>query len=329
MIMSPTGKGHQAATQASVPEAQEGSTESLGNILTNYLDLLRIEDQSVRRKAVDFASAVTPATSNTFGRRTTALKAIADACAVEGKIFSQSEICDFLTIAANGIDTRRKSAKETSDSTFQIYVDLMENYGKEDDVRKLHYPRIIVDTVSALDRGVDTHGNPVGIYGIERYYHARKVSATSEDPESSYTRIIATSKSAAVPSYSKDVLENLVLITGRTEVDIEKSLSRLPQIDIRKISDLVANYKRLQKYRKILNPLVFKKEAQKDLGKSFTDNQLQHASNSIKKAESYIENVLDGKFVPHGTHGINHVKHNLEYGYQLLGLIEPRKRRSN
>jgi hypothetical protein len=39
--------------------------------------------------------------------------------------------------------------------------------------------------------------------------------------------------------------------------------------------------------------------------------------------------MLDGKFVAHGTHGINHVKHNLEYGYQLMGLLEPRKRRSN
>jgi hypothetical protein len=42
----------------------------------------------------------------------------------------------------------------------------------------------------------------------------------------------------------------------------------------------------------------------------------------------YIENVLDGKFEPHGSYGINHVKHNLEYGYQLTGLIQSKRRSS-
>jgi hypothetical protein len=30
---------------------------------------------------------------------------------------------------------------------------------------------------------------------------------------------------------------------------------------------------------------------------------------------------LDGKFVPHGTYGINHTKHDLEYGYLIVGLV--------
>ena len=49
--------------------------------------------------------------------------------------------------------------------------------------------------------------------------------------------------------------------------------------------------------------------------------------NSIRKARQYIENVLDSKFVPHGSYGINHTKHNLEYGYQLIGVMQPSRRK--
>ncbi len=53
-----------------------------------------------------------------------------------------------------------------------------------------------------------------------------------------------------------------------------------------------------------------------------TKYQIQIAVVSIKKVRKYIENVLDRKFFPHGSHYINHTKHNLEYGYQVMGLIE-------
>ena len=49
----------------------------------------------------------------------------------------------------------------------------------------------------------------------------------------------------------------------------------------------------------------------------------------VQKVKIYVENVLDHKFEPDDSHGINHIKHNLEYGYLLIGLIEssrkPRK----
>ena len=70
----------------------------------------------------------------------------------------------------------------------------------------------------------------------------------------------------------------------------------------------------------------FKVELQKDIGRKLSYHQLQRAANSVKQAKIYIENVLDGKFKPHGSYGINHVKHNLEYGYQLIGLIQSRRR---
>jgi hypothetical protein len=93
---------------------------------------------------------------------------------------------------------------------------------------------------------------------------------------------------------------------------------------------LCENYGKLQKYCELIHgsERKFKVELQKDIGRKLSQHQLQRAANSIKQAKTYIENVLDGKFEPHGSYGINHVKHNLEYGYQLTGLIQSKRRSS-
>ncbi|HKX81370.1 MAG TPA: hypothetical protein VJL54_03870 [Nitrososphaera sp.] len=314
------------------PPVDESASPTLGNILSSCLDMLRIEDPAVRKKAVELVGSVPVGTVNAYGKWITAMKAIADACAISGRQFSQSEICDFLTVSAKGVDPKRAGGKVVSDATFHIYVDIMENYNKLNNSVQVHYPRIIVDTISALDKGVDTRGESVGVYAIDRYYQDRKQSAPMEDPSASYsTKNVdsprPSSSRVSGVSFDSDLLEQLMNITGRSRKDLENSLSALSSIDVKKIKDLAGNYKRLQKYTKLAGSSGFKKEVEKDLGRRLTDNQLQHAVNSIRKANSYIENVLDGKFVPHGTHGINHVKHNLEYGYQLMGLMEPRKRR--
>jgi len=317
----------------SSPEPEESQSASLGNVLTACLDLLKIDDPAIRKKAVEFVGSTPLGTINTYGKWITAAKAIADACAVSGRLFSQSEMCDFLTVAAKGVDSKRAGAKTVNDATFQIYVDIMENYQKADYRTKLHYPRIIVDTISALDKGVDTRGEAVGVYSLDRYYQDRKLTAIQEDPASAYVPRPLAEKAAsathAPPSYIDELVENLMQITNRSRKDLERSLANLQEADVKKLTDLSVNYKRLQKYNKMPSPSAFMKQVEKELGRKLTDNQLQHAINSIKKAKSYIENVLDGKYIPHGTHGINHVKHNLEYGYQLMGLMEPRKRRSN
>lgn len=319
-------------SSSSSPEPEGMDSASLGNVLSACLDMLKIEDPDTRKKAVEFIGSVPLNTINTYGKWITAAKAIADASAVTGRLLSQSEMCDFLTVAAKGVDSKRAGAKTVNDATFHIYVDIMENYQKADKKMQLHYPRIIVDTISALDKGVDTKGEAVGVYSLERYYQERKATAIQEDPAASYVAVPMNEKVAyasASISYSDELVENLIHITNRPRKDLERSLAGLQAADIKKITDLSVNYKRLQKYSKLSSPAAFKKEVEKELGRKLTDNQLQHAINSIRKVKTYIENVLDGKFVPHGTHGINHVKHNLEYGYQLMGLMEPRKRRSN
>lgn len=310
----------------------DSPSASLGSVLTSCLDLLKIEDPSIRRKAVEFIGNVPLATANAYGKWITSVKAIADSCAAAGHIFSQSQVCDFLTVAAKAVDPKRSGTKAVNDATFHIYVDIMENYNKLNSAIKAHYPRIIVDTISALEKGVDTRGVAVGLYGLERYYQERKESAPLEDPSSAYTSkpiepSITTGRKETA-EFDGELVQSLMQITGRARKDLEASLTALPPIDVRKIRDLASNYKRLQKYTRIANSSGFKKEVEKDIGRRLTDNQLQHAVNSIRKANIYIESLLDGKFVPHGTHGINHVKHNLEYGYQLMGFIEPRKRRT-
>jgi hypothetical protein len=56
-------------------------------------------------------------------------------------------------------------------------------------------------------------------------------------------------------------------------------------------------------------------------------HQLGRAATSIRRVRTYIENILDNKFMPDTSHGINHIKHNLEYGYQLMDLIGRSRRR--
>ena len=314
--------------------ADAENPSSVGNVLTSALDMLKVEDAGVRKKAVEFLGSVSLATINAYGRWITCVKAVADACTVTGYDFSQSGLCDFLAVAAKGMDSKRAEPKAVNDATFYIYMDLMENYQKADEKLRLNFPRIIVDVISILDKGVDTRGEAVGVYGIERYYQERKAEAVHEDPVASYfAKPVPTrphqGQQAAPVALSDDLVENLSQLTGRSRKELEQSLADLAPADIKKITDLSVNSKRLQKYSRLAKPDELKKEVEKDLGRKLSDNQLQHAANSIKKAKIYIENVLDGKFVPHGTHGINHVKHNLEYGYQLMGLIEPRKRRSS
>jgi hypothetical protein len=116
-------------------------------------------------------------------------------------------------------------------------------------------------------------------------------------------------------------------LTRRKKKELEELLMSLSEQDYKKITDLGLNYNKLQKYSKLVGSKEFSREVEKEIGRKLTDRQLQHATISIRKARTYIENVLDGKFVPHGSHGINHVKHNLEYGYQLMGLIEYKRRK--
>ena len=287
------------------------------------------------------------------------MKAIVVICDENKYIFSKAELCDFLTIGAKGLNNKKYEPivnsenqlmnKVVSDTIFSIYKDIMENYDNVDNDLKNYYPKIILNIISIIRRGSDISGEKVNLYGLERYYLKNKhdavnkkldisepivadvqktddIDAKKPNDNSSLQPLIPPSVKENIMS-KKDLVNSLSVITGRKKNELDELLAKIPEQDFKKINDLCINYSKLQKYSKLIGTEEFSHQIEKELGRKLNDRQLQHATISIRKVKTYVENVLDGKFVPHGSHGINHVKHNLEYGYQLMGLIEYRRRR--
>jgi hypothetical protein len=308
---------------ANKDDGGDNNFAALKNALKYSLDILKVNEETVvGRQIAELAAKRLPQNWSSDGKWLTVAKTIADICAENDRhIFSQSGLYDFLTLATKQMDDKHGNVFASSDIVFKIYRDIMENYQSANTSLKANYPKIIVDMVSVLMNGRDTIGRDVSAHAIERYYQTRK------------SEILPIKKDSGKPidtlEKDYDLIESLNQITGRERSDLIESLSKLDSADVGKLSDLCLNYSKLQKYsRLITSEGKFKNEVENELGRKLTYNQLQHVSVSVRKSRTYIENVLDGKFVPHGSHGINHVRHNLEYGYQLMGLIERRKRGS-
>jgi hypothetical protein len=287
------------------------------------------------------------------------MKAIVVSCDENKYVFSNAELCDFLTIGARGLDNKQYESivnpenqlmnRVVSDAIFSIYKDIMENYDSVNNDLKNYYPKIILNIISIIRRGSDISGEKVNLYGLERYYLKNKTDAVDRKLDISEPIVadvqktvhIEPKRSIDIPSAQplvqpiikenilskKDLVNSLSVITGRKKNELNELLTKIPEQDYKKITDLCVNYNKLQKYSKLIGTAEFSRQIEKELGRKLNDRQLQHATISIRKVKTYVENVLDGKFVPHGSHVINHVKHNLEYGYQLMGLIEYRRRR--
>lgn len=284
------------------------------------------------------------------------MKAIVVACDENKYAFSKAELCDFLTIGARGLDNKQYESivnaesqlmnKVVSDAIFSIYKDIMDNYDNLETDLKYYYPKIILNIISIIRRGSDIGGEKVNLYGLERYYLKNRHDAINkrldisepieivQKTENTLKNSDASSLQPLIPTSEKentlskkDLVNSLSVITGRKKHELNELLAKIPEQDYKKITDLCVNYSKLQKYSRLIGTDEFSRQIEKELGRKFNDRQLQHATISIRKLKSYVENVLDGKFIPHGSHGINHVKHNLEYGYQLMGLIEYRRRK--
>jgi len=328
-------------------------------ILSQTLDELRITDNKIKQNTSSLMKNLATSDNDEFWINI--MKSIVVTCDENNYIFSKAELCDFLTIGARGLDSRKYETKMNSenqlmnkvvsDAIFSIYKDIMENYDTVDDDHRNYYPKIILNVISIIRTGHDIRGEKVNLYGLERYYLKNKhyvmdnkldVSGPSvslvEDLQKTITiddkkpnDIVALQTSPAVLKEStlskKDLVNSLSVITGRKKNELNELLTRIPEQDNKKITDLCVNYSKLQKYSKLIGTAEFSHQIEKELGRKLNERQLQHATISIRKVKTYVENVLDGKFIPHGSHGINHVKHNLEYGYQLMGLIEYRRRK--
>jgi hypothetical protein len=298
------------------------------------------------------------------GKWTIVLNAIAGSCFLNQRVLSQTEMYDFLTVA---VTTSLQARTKTIDNIiFRIYKDIMANYESADEKLKMAYPKLIVDVVAILVKGLDTRGNKIALHNLEHYYQTRKTDAisstfatTSETPVATATATAATATAtaaaASIKSIKRDVkrekpfssahiepypgkgeeeaklIEVLTKITNRNKKDIQASVAKLERRDVTRIKDLSKNYNRIQEYSKLITDKghmqKLKVSLEKDAGKGLSRHQIQHAANSVRKVKLYVENVLDGKFKPHGSYGINHTKHNLEYGYLIVGLMHSSRKR--
>ncbi|MFL6410916.1 MAG: hypothetical protein ACJ71K_06690 [Nitrososphaeraceae archaeon] len=300
------------------------------------LNILKIkEDSEIYRNAVELAQKL-PIESANGGNEWISVMEIISNASVTSYIFSQSQLADFLTLSAKGIEDKRMSSEII---IFKIYRDIMENYDNFTDSLKSNYLRIIVDVISVINQGMDTKGIKVNIIGLERYYQSRKQQAgmskegkeapsptTTAAPSPTTTAAAAVHKDK-IPLSKNDLVESLAQITNRKRQELEQSLARLQDSDLKKINELCRNYNKLQHYSKLITKEEFRNEIQKELGRELRSHELGRAINAIRRAQTYIENILDNKFTLDSSHGINHIRHNLEYGYQLMNLIERTRRR--
>jgi len=334
----------------------KNNTMNPERILSQTLDELRITNNKIKQNTSSLVKNLETSNNDEFWINI--MKAIVVICDENKYIFSKAELCDFLTIGARGLDNKKYETKinsenqlmnkVVSDAIFSIYKDIMENYDNIDSELKNYYPKIILNIISIIRRGSDISGEKVNLYGLERYYLKIKHDAVNKKLDISELIVADVQKTDNIdakkpnddsslplipPSVKenimskKDLVNSLSVITGRKKNELNELLAKIPEQDFKKITDLCGNYSKLQKYSKLIGTEEFSHQIEKELGRKLNDRQLQHATISIRKVKTYVENVLDGKFIPHGSHGINHVKHNLEYGYQLMGLIEYRRRR--
>jgi hypothetical protein len=288
------------------------------NTLIYCLDVLKItEGTEIYRNAVKLAEKAPMESTNKW---ISAMTIIANAS--QGYSFTQSQLSDFLTLATKGIEEKRTSSEII---TFSIYRDIIENYDKFGESLRSNYPKVIIDVISVINHGIDTKGTKVSTISLERYYQSRKQLEEMDKTEPLAATATAIHKEK-IP-LSSNLVESLAKVTKRKRQDLEQSLATLQDSDLKRLSDLCCNYSKLQHYsKKLIAKEEFKNEIQKELGRELRPYQLTRAANSIRRVQTYIENILDNKFILDASHGINHVKHNLEYGYQLINLIECTRR---
>src|SRR5690348_14014707 len=258
------------------------------------LDVLKIkEDSEVYRNAHNV-----PIESE--NKWMSAIMIIANATV--GYTFSQSQLADFLTLAAKGIEHTNTSSDTI---VFKIYRDI-ENYENFSESLKSNYPRIIVDVIS----NIINHDSRVNPIVIEKHYQLKKQEAGAANKEKAHlgetlTTAPTSTTAAAIhkeklPLLNDELIERLAQITNRDRITLQKAVERLPYSDLKKISELCRNYSKLQYYSKLITKegpqQELKNNIQREIGREIRSDELGHAVRSIRKVQTYIENILDNKF---------------------------------
>jgi hypothetical protein len=293
---------------------------SMNEIIDNIFYLINLDNMEMKRNIVEISRNTTH--QNPSEKWFYALKIISIYSVKNKEFFSQSQLYDLLTIMSRIMDERKKDVVNTI--TFSIYRDIMENYNKINENLKLIFPVIIVNLMYIIKYGQDIEGNSVNLFAINNYYQNSKLNVENELKKILSFEIESNSIQDIRESEIFKILEKL---TKRNEKEIQNAFQSLIEPDKQKIENICRNYHKLLEYSQLMSTHRFSELIEKEAGRKLSESQIQHAANSIKKTKTYLESILDGSFVPKGKHGINHVKHNLEYGFQLMGIIQSKRRK--
>ena len=290
---------------------------SINDIISNIFNLLNINNIEIKNKVIEISRNSTG--KNPSDQWFYVLKIVSIYCVKNSIFFYQSQLYDLLTILSRILDDRKKDVVNTI--TFNIYKDIMENYNKLSDTLRLIFPVVIVNLMYILKYGHDLEGKPINIYAINNYYQNSKLNLENE------LKKILSFNIEINNTQDNKIVRILKKITERNEKEIQIAFQNLIESDQKKIEDICNNYQKLQEYYKIIETDGFSEIIEKEARRKLSGSQLQHAVYSIKKTKLYLENLLDGAFVPSGKHRINHIKHNIEYGFQLAGILQSKRKK--
>src|ERR671915_2454324 len=171
----------------------------LKEVLSRCLQMLKINHyKDINQSSIHFIENSSQEHITAFGNWIICLNAIADSCLANKRTLSQSETYDFLTVAVATNIEEKKRNKTIDDIIFRIYRDIMANYETSEYKLKIAYPKIIVDVVAILAKGLNLDGKKVALHQVEFYYQRRKANAgTSSMVAKTVTPPISTSATAA------------------------------------------------------------------------------------------------------------------------------------
>jgi hypothetical protein len=205
MHMKDNGNDNNNKNSSSSPlpskHSEEEEIKSRRERLTRILQILKIShDSQISETAFKSIEKATIEQTKTYGYWIVALNVIANSYLATKHILSLSEIYDFLTVAVatNIEDEKRRKTKTINDIIFRIYTDIMTNYQSSDDRLKRNYPKIIVDIIAILAKGMDTEGKKTATYNVASYYQARKSNTSNAaDATTTSTATVRTTAAAA------------------------------------------------------------------------------------------------------------------------------------
>jgi hypothetical protein len=290
---------------------------SINDIINNIFNLLNINDIEIKNKVIEISKNCRA--ENPSDKWFYALKIVSICSIKHSKILYQSQLYDLLTILSRILDEKKKEFVDAT--TFNIYKDIMENYNKLNDTLRLIFPFIIVNLMNILKYGHDLEGKSINLYAINNYYQNSKLNLENE------VKKILSLNIEINNTQDNKIVGILEKLTGRNEKEIQIAFQDLIASDRKKVEDVCNNYQKLQEYYKIIETDGFSEIIERVAGRKLSGSQLQHVIYSIKKTKLYLENLLDGAFIPKGKHRINHIKHNIEYGFQLAGIIQSKRKK--